>query len=387
MSRPTRRNLIVAFSTAAFLALGACSSAASHPNASGPANNATSAAFAKKAADDVAAASAKQSPAATPLPQEGPAAASGKSLVIIPCAMAVEGCARPARSTQEAAQAIGWQATIDDPAGDASKMSAAVKRAISSGANGIVLNSIDAAAIQGDLMAARAAGIAVVCDMCGNTGDVIQSVVPGLDENSRAGYLLGQQAYLESMTRFGTPPKFIVMSDDEFATVRARVAGVKKFVDDCKAAGAGCEIVAEGQHLASEISTTAPGRVVQLARSHPDYNVLFAGYDAALNFFAQALQQAGLADPKKAFGISVDADVANTQMIRSKGFQAASAGVDMRRVGYALVDNLNRLFAGQTAAEQGVKVKLINAQNVPAAGSWDGDFDATREYLGLWGRG
>ena len=92
---------------------------------------------------------------------------------------------------------------------------------------------------------------------------------------------------------------------------------MKKFIDDCTAAGAGCELVAEGQHLASEISTTAPGRVVQLVRSNPDYNVLFAGFDAALNFFAQGLKQAGLADPCKAFGISIDADVANTEMIRS----------------------------------------------------------------------
>jgi ribose transport system substrate-binding protein len=223
--------------------------------------------------------------------------------------------------------------------------------------------------------------------MCGNTADIIQSVVPALEENERAGYLLGQQAYLEAKRRFNAPPKFIVMSDDEFATVRARVAGVKKFVHDCEAAGAGCAVLGEGQHLASEISTTAPGRVVQIARSRPDYNVLFAGYDAALNFFAQGLQQAGLADPKKAFGISVDADVANTQLIRAKGFQAASAGVDMRRVGYGLVDNLNRIFAGQAVVDQGAKVKLINTDNVPAAGSWDGDFDAAHAYLALWGRG
>lgn len=388
MGPTTRLRISILSATgAALLALTACGTSGANATATSGVAGADTTAFAKKVSDDVAAASAAQSPDATPLPSKGPAPASGKSIVIIPCAMSVEGCARPARSAQEAARALGWQASIDDPAGDASKMSAAVKRAISSGANGIVLNSIDAAAIQGDLSAARAAGIAVVCDMCGNSGGIIQSVLPELQENERAGYLLGEQAYLEAKKRFNAAPKFIVMSDDEFATVRARVAGVKKFVKDCQAAGAGCEVVGEGQHLASEISTTAPARVVQLARSRPNYNVLFAGYDAALNFFAQGLQQAGLANPNKAFGISVDADVANTQMIRSKGFQAASAGVDMRRVGYGLVDNLNRLFAGQPVVDQGAKVKLINADNVPAKGSWDGDFDATRQYLALWGRG
>ncbi|MDF2706689.1 MAG: monosaccharide transporter substrate-binding protein family [Nonomuraea muscovyensis] len=344
------------------------------------------AAFDAKVRADVDAALAAQTEQTNPVPAEGPAVVPGKKLVIIPCAMAVEGCARPARAAQEAAKVLGWEASIDDPAGDASKMSAAIKRAVSSGAHGIVLNSIDAAAVQGDLRAARKAGLSVVCDMCGDTGGLIQSVSPPLEENERAGYLLAQQAYLLTKERFGSAPRFIVMLDDEFATVRARAAGVKRFIGDCEAAGAGCELAAEGRHLAAEISTTAPSRVVQLARSNPRHNVLFAGYDAALHFFAQGLRQAGLADPAKVIGISVDADVANTDDIRKGGFQAASAGVAMRRVGYGMVDDLNRLFSGGQPVAQGISVKLITKANAPASGSWDGDFDATPHYLKLWAK-
>jgi len=111
-----------------------------------------------------------------------------------------------------------------------------------------------------------------------------------------------------------------------------------------------------------------------------------AGFDAALNFFAQGLKQAGLADPSKAFGISIDADLANTEMIRSGGFQAASAGVPMDRVGYGLIDDLNRIYNNQPPVDQGVAVKIINQQNAPQSGSWDGDFDATPDYLKLWGK-
>jgi ribose transport system substrate-binding protein len=364
------------------------SAAPATPAASGDASAtpAAGADFAKKVADDVAAASATQTTESNPVPTGGPAPATGKKIVIIPCSASVEGCARPARSAKEAAEAIGWTATIDDPAGDGAKMSAAIQRAISSGANGIVLNSIDAAAVQGDLQAARDAGLSVVCDMCGDTGGLIQSVVPPLEENFRAGYLLGQQSFLLAKDRFDSPPKFIVLLDDEFATVRARVDGVKKFIEDCKAAGAGCELVAEDKYLAKDISTTAPARVVQIVQNNPSYNAMFVGYDAALYFFAKGLEQAGLADPTKAFGVSIDADVANTEMIRSGGYQAASAGVAMKRVGYGMVDNLNRLFAGQPVVDQGVTVKIINKVNVPASGSWDGDFDATPLYRQAWGK-
>ncbi len=375
--------LAIAAATGA-LVLSGCGAGERTAAASGDSGSGDAAAFAEEAAAAVEAATAPQTPDSNPLPAPGPTLATGKKIVIIPCAAAVEGCARPARSTQEAAEKVGWEATIVDPAG-AGGPSAAIQRAVSSGADAIVLNSIDAAAVKGDLDAARAKGIAVVCDMCGDTDGLIQAVVPPLDENERAGYLLGQQAFVLAKERFDAPPKFIVMSDNEFATVNARVAGVKKFIDDCKSAGAGCELVAEGQYLAAEISTTAPGRVVSLVQSHPDYNVLFAGYDASLNFFAQGLKQAGLADPDKAFGLSIDADVANTEMIRSGGYQAASAGVAMQRVGYALVDTLNRLFNGEEPVDQGITVKIINQDNAPDSGSWDGDFDATPDYLKAWG--
>ncbi len=366
-------------------AVAACSSGAGAGHGSGDSGSAATAAFVAKVTADVTAASSAQTPASNPVPAGGPAVAAGKKIVIIPCSASVEGCNRPAQAAKEAATAVGWSATIVDPSG-AGGASAAIQRAVSSGANGIVLNSIDASAVQGDLKAARAAGVAVVCDMCGNSDNLIQAVLPNLDENERAGYLLGEQSFLLARQRYHSAPKFIVMSDNEFATVNARVAGVKKFIDDCKAAGAGCQLVAEGQYLASEISTAAPGRVISLVQSHPNYNVLFAGYDASLNFFAQALTQAGLGDPGKAFGVSIDADVANTQMIRSNGYQAASAGVAMKRVGYGLVDELNRLFNNQSVVDEGVGVKIINASNVPASGQWDGDFDAVTPYLKIWAK-
>jgi ribose transport system substrate-binding protein len=384
MKKKTAPSVLIAVAAAAgSLVISGCGAGERDAAAAGEGGSQATA-FADEAKAAVEAATAPQTPDSNPVPADGPPLATGKKIVIIPCAAAVEGCARPARSAQEAAQKVGWDATIVDPAG-AGGPSAAIQRAISSGADAIVLNSIDAAAVKGDLEAAQAKGIAVVCDMCGDTGGLIQSVVPPLEENERAGYLLGQQAFLLAKERYDAPPRFIVMSDNEFATVNARVAGVKKFIDDCQSAGAGCELVAEGQYLASEISTTAPGRVVSLVQSHPDYNVLFAGYDASLNFFAQGLKQAGLADPEKAFGLSIDADVANTEMIRSGGYQAASAGVPMQRVGYALVDNLNRLFNGEDVVDQGITVKIINPDNAPDSGSWDGDFDATPDYLKVWG--
>ncbi|MBU8864806.1 sugar ABC transporter substrate-binding protein [Paenarthrobacter aromaticivorans] len=379
---PNQAGAVVAVFTCLVALITGCGPAAT--TQSSAQDSGASSAFTAKVAADVATATAAQTASTNPVPATSDPIVHGKKIVVIPCSMAVEGCARPARSIIEAAHLLGWEASIDDPASDSTKISAAIQRAVSKKADAIALTSIDAAAVQGDIKAARDAGIAVTCNMCGNKDDLYESMVPSLDENNKAGYLLGEFAYLEARKRFNSAPKFIVLTDPEFDTVKARVSGLKQFIDDCKAAGAGCEKVAEGSFLAGEISTVAPGRVAQLVRSNPGYNVMFAGFDAAMLFFSQGLQQAGLADTKKAFGISVDADVANTEMIRKGGFQAASVGFAFGRAGYGHVDNLNRLFDGQAPVDQGVTGKLVTKDNVPGSGGWDGDFDATTLYKHLW---
>ncbi|MGW4074247.1 sugar ABC transporter substrate-binding protein [Streptomyces asiaticus] len=378
-----RARSVAALGLLVALSVSACSQKAADDASSG--SPAEVKKFTAKVRADVSAASARQSAHTNPVPASAPRPARNKKIVVIPCSMSVEGCARPARATVQAARAVGWKARIDDPAGDATKMSGAIKRAVSSRADGIVLTAIDASAVQGDVKAARKAGLAVVCNMCGNTGNLYQAVIPPLKENERAGYLLGEFAYVEAQKRFKAAPKFIVLTDSEFDTVKARVQGVNKFIADCRAAGAGCTTVAKGSFLASEISTVAPSRVVQMARSHPDYNVLFAGYDAAMNFFARGLQQAGLGQPDKAFGVSVDADVANTQMIRKGGFQSAAIGFAFTHAGFGNIDNLNRLFHAQHPVGQGLTGKLIVKDNVPAGNAWEGDFDTAPLYRKTWG--
>ena len=153
------RPLAIAGVIALTLTVTACGgqAAGSGTSAAGTGDSAAAAAFATKVAADVAAGTAAQTPPTNPVPTTGPTPVAGKQMVIIPCGAAVEGCARPAESAKQAAEAIGWSASIVDPAG-AGGPSAAIQRAVSSGANGIILNSIDAAAVQGDLKAARDAG-------------------------------------------------------------------------------------------------------------------------------------------------------------------------------------------------------------------------------------
>jgi ribose transport system substrate-binding protein len=324
---------------------------------------------------DVAAASKKQT---NKPPSSGPKAVNGKTILVLPCSMGAEGCARPARAAMEAAKAIGWKATLIDPQGNPATMQSAIQKAISSGTDGIALEAIDASTILGALQQAKAKGIVLTCFACVNAQGVYDNVIPSEASFSKDGYTMAEAAY--KLT--GGRPNFIMMDDDEFGVVKLRRLGTEKFIKDC---GSACKLVAKQNFLVTELTTRAPTLAVSAARSNSSYNVFWAGYDAALNFMVQGLRQANLTDKKK-FAVGFDANVANLDDIRNKGFQKASVGSPMQWIGYAEIDTMNRVFAKQKPVDEGVHSKLLFASNLPKSGPWDGDLDVRPSYRKIWGK-
>jgi ribose transport system substrate-binding protein len=321
-------------------------------------------------------ATAKQT--ATP-PKEGPKAVKGKKVVIIPCAMAAEGCARQARAAQEAAEALGWKVTLIDPAGDLAKAADTVQRAISIGAQGIIVISFDASALQGPLRRAKAEGIFVVAQ-AKNSDNIYDVTVPAGDFFVDQGYSLAAQQYATA----GNKLRLIQLRGDEFGSPRERQQGTENFIKECKAAGGDCEILASENALVADLTTLVPKQAAALVQKHPDYNVFWTAYDAQLNFVVLGLQQADLLN--SGFAIGFDANAANVAFIQQDKFEKGSLGLPLEWLGYGLADQLNRLFAGEKPVEdEGVRSRLLVKSNLPKSGAWEGDMDFRSAYKAVWG--
>lgn len=334
------------------------------------------AAFRLKATKIVA---AKSAPQTSRPPTSGPKLVHGKTIVNLPCAMGAEGCARPARAFEEAAKLVGWHSILIDPAGDPSKMANAVQRAISIKADAIVLAAIDVSTIQGPLEEAKKAGIKIVGFGSIDKGHVLAAEIPSAQSFIDDGYTMGAAVYKLS----GYNLKMIEMRGDEFGVVANRAVGAEKYVKDCQAAGGVCQIVASENFLVTDLTTRVPEQAIAQVRRYPDFTVLWAGYDAGLNFMIQGLKSANLTD--SGFAVGFDSNVANLDIIRNGGFQRASVGLPMEWIGYGMVDDLNRLFNGQQPVEQGVHSELLSKSNVPASGPYVGTFDFRSAYKKLWG--
>ena len=303
-------------------------------------------------------------------PTEGPEVQTGKKLFVIPCAMVANGCAASAEAAQAAAEDIGWDVTLIDPAGDPTKQNNAIENAIAQQADGIVLTAIDAKTVARSLARAQEAGIKVVCFACSDPDGAFDALVPASPKDAYdSGYLAMAALYAATDRDL----KVVMMNGPEYgiaAGENGRQEGAKAFVDECQAAGAACELTAEVDVLTANLATSAPAQVVSVVRQNPDANALWTFADPFLAFVQPALAQANL-DLKIA---GIDPTSFNYDLLRT-GKEHGSVTPAFEWVGYAAIDNLNRMFAGEEPVDQGVKGKLITPENVPDSG----------EYHKLWG--
>jgi ribose transport system substrate-binding protein len=315
-------------------------------------------------------------------PTDGPTAAKNKNIVIIPCSMAAEGCARQARAAEEAAKVIGWRTTLIDPAGDITKMASAVQKAIDLRADGIVFLSIDARIIQGPLAQAKQAGLKLVAQG-ENIDNLYDSEIPWqvkkffFDQGytvAAAGYVFGDRKL-----------HMLMLRDDEFIAAQYRAEGALQFVNDCIAVGGDCKLLASENFLVNDLTTTLPKQAVALVRRFPNYNVLWVAYDAALNFvIQQGLREADLLDT--GFTVGFDANVANAELMRTDRYQQADLGFPLEWMGWGLIDQMNRALNGKDPnVDEGIRSRLLNKETLPSDGSWQGDVDFRTIYKRVWG--
>ncbi|WP_167042367.1 substrate-binding domain-containing protein [Salinibacterium sp. ZJ454] len=356
----------------------ACSSGTpgdTSPASTGTADSSDFQAFLETAQQAVADATAPQTQ--TP-PTTGPTPKPGLNIVIISCSQAAEGCSRPAGSAMEAIESIGWKGLLVDTAGDPTKQQAAVDQAISTGADGIIVLSIDSAALKSSIEKAQAAGIPVVSTAAGNDPDLYDATVPEGDAGYSDGYLMGQ--YTLSIT--DDAPSLLLTDDNEFAFVSNRIKGAEAFVEECKAAGGSCSVAGKQSIQVADLATGVPAQSAAFARQIQGWNVFFSGYDAALGFQMQGLEQASIT---QGAAVGFDGNAQNIDIIRNGGYEKATIALPMEWVGYGAVDQLNRLTNGEEPVDQGVRTKLITKENAPESGAFNGDIDVVPSYLKLWG--
>ncbi|WP_214367014.1 substrate-binding domain-containing protein [Pseudonocardia sp. H11422] len=311
------------------------------------------------------------------VPTEGPKAVPGKFVVLIPCAEASEGCAQPARGAKEAAELLGWRVETIDGGGTADAQAAAVRRAVTLGANGIITFAIDPDTIQGAVQEARAAGVAFVAQSTNSTDLVDFSDNPTAEGWEASGAYLADYAIAQT----GGEVRALVLHDTGFETMIERNRAFVSQLEKCST----CQILDTREFTFADLATSVPQTVQQMAQTNPDFNVIYIDYDYAVDSVLQGLRAVGRDD---VIVLGSDGTSSAIECIRQNCGQDATTAFALDWAGWSNIDIINRIFAGADPAggAGALKVKLVDQQVAQGIdGLWDGDLDFRSAYKSLWG--
>jgi ribose transport system substrate-binding protein len=381
-----RTALLIASTLVAALALAGC----------GAAGGSTSK-DAKIDLDSAAVLKAAFDGSSQPPPTTGPAAVPGKTVWILSC-LAYEGCQRITNGMTDAAKLLGWTTRVVDTKADPNLTISAMRDAITAGADAIVEIPMDCPVLKSGLLAAKDAGVPVVAYGgldCDNPvfkgGDPLFAAnvqFVGKDWADWYGKLGTSDADVvlaEAMAKGIKQPKIIQVRNDDQALQHEHS---QAFEDEIKAKCTGCKVYP----LSFTVPQLGGGKGPQIFKSgilaHPDANILYYHGDAWL----PAGLQAALSSAKKGqFQVICcgDGGQAGLENIRN-GTATAIDAYASRWAGFAVMDTVNRVLAGETPfpSEGGEILYVDKDHNLPAEGDYvTGNYDYESDYKKIWNVG
>jgi ribose transport system substrate-binding protein len=377
--RRRRTALAAALAAAVLLGVTACG-AGEHKSATTAASSGDTTQVV--AADQAAIAAVEKPVADWTGPTSPTKAVAGKKIWIISCSQA-SNCSIDTSAAAEAAQAIGWTATVFDGQGDPARYSQGIRNAVADGAAGIILISVPTGLVTDALRFASQHHVQVVNAASQDTSDT-QTDDPAIFANvvhpwADQGTWLGQWLVADSK---GTA-QVVIFRDDEFSGVQLRQDMVAAQLAKCS----GCAVLDQNK---LSISDATSSRMTEITKAEIDrfgskLKYIVSPYGTVEAFIIPAIKAAGRTDIKV---VGYDGNKQQSSFC-NEGSVGAIAVTLLGWTGWAGVDQMNRAFNNQPAVNENVKGFLATHDG----GSCPNDqlaeslvkYDYKSKFKQLWG--
>jgi len=324
-------------------------------------------------------------------------AVKGKKIVIISAGQSAISASVPVNAAEAAARKIGWQVSVYDEQLNPANAPGLMRQAISSGADGIILDATDCPTVKGPLQEAKARGVMVIGIYsfdCNDpafgggggsplfTGYINYGVAIGraIDKFTES-YGAAQADAMIAAT--GGKAQVIYFNDLEFVVLKYTGQGFLNEIAKCS----GCKVVDKIQFTGTELGSVLQQKAASALLQHPEANAVKSPYTAATILgISAAVSQSGRAGDIYVMG--------------GEGFQPeldlmrAHQGVNAAMIapsdwtGWAAVDTMNSLFRHQQPAYSGLGWQLVDGQhNLPASGPFVSSVNFKSIYEKAWGVG
>jgi ribose transport system substrate-binding protein len=282
----------------------------------------------------------------------------------------------------EAAEAIGWKGKILYSEYSSAGTNAAFEQAITLGADAVVTQGIEPKLYKSAIKKLHDSGAILV---------TTYSEFPASEEFAQAEVSqpsaeLGELSAAAGIVESGGTGTFANFGFPQFEAVKVTTEGFESEIEKC----AECEVLSAINTNAAEAEKTLPTATSTVLQQNPELYGIFNPLDTFLDSFQLPVvrQQGG--------ETKVYATLCGKPTLEAieKEEVAACVTYPLTWGGWAAVDTIARLFAGQKTYSEGVLVtRIVNNSNVEEVmehlgptNFWDADgFDYRGEYEKLWG--
>ena len=285
--------------------------------------------------------------------------AAGKTIGFVSACQNCEPMARMSAAYEEAAAAAGMDVRIFDTKGNPADAAKGVETLLQAGADAIVLAALPPQVVGAAAETAKAKDVPIYATFPGVLYKDSEGITAfNIEENTPE----AQQALAERLVADVGPEAKVLYMFDEILPVGALYdAGIREGLGKA-------EILDEAQVDLTKITEAGFDTTRTWLTKHPDAEAIICAYDAACLGAIQALEEAGKEIPV----YSNNANLENLDLIR-EGVDTVTNGLAIELASYLGVDGAIALLNGKTVpTQQEVKDLMVDSENVPAEGVYDG---------------
>lgn len=318
-------------------------------------------------------------------PTSGPAAAAGKSIVVVAADLKNGGILGVTNGVEEAAETIGWDVRVLDGAGSVQGRTGAIGQAMALQPDGIVINGFDAVEQQAALEGVVAANIPMVA---WHSGPKIGCDAPGgmFANVSTDAMTVSEVAAKWALDDGGKEIGVVIFTDSTYQIAIDKADRLKETVE-----AAGGKVLEYVDTPIADTSTRMGPLTTSLLQKYGNsWTHALAINDLYFDFMGPSLAAAGLApDQGPLAGSAGDGSEAAFQRIRSGGYQSITVAEPLNLQGWQLVDELNRAIQGEPCSGYITSPALVTAEGLEKLGetnAFDPDIPYRESYAKIWGK-
>ncbi|CAB3793027.1 hypothetical protein LMG28614_03631 [Paraburkholderia ultramafica] len=313
-------------------------------------------------------------------PRNGPRAQPGKRIAVVAEDLRNGGIVGVVDGVLEAAKVIGWRVKILDSSGTPDLRLKMLANALASRPNGLIIVGGDVHALLPGLQPFAERSIPIVgWHVAAHAGSVPGT--PAAMNVATNPLEVARVTALAAIVQSGGHAGVVIFTDSNFQIAKDKADAMAAVVRACS----GCTLLEVRDVAISRSQELMPDTTrALLARYSKHWTYALAINDIYFDYAAPVLTQAGMPNTAIAMLSAGDGSESAFLRIRTGTFQTGTVAEPLNLHGWQLVDEMNRLFAGEGVTGYVFPVHLVTADNMAADGGDRLIYDPANGYRDIY---